>query len=132
MSKTIIVAIIVAIIFGVGGYFIGKGAGVNQGASLYNAMATKAPAMASPSIGSTGPTNPNTPCPAAGPVAGSPCTQSLMAGPNITTVPDITLGRMMRKCVKSGGTFSVTQNGDGYSVTCVYAITQANQPGMNQ
>lgn len=36
MKKTIIVVVVVAIVFGVGGYFIGKGGGSSQGASIYN------------------------------------------------------------------------------------------------
>ncbi len=55
--KKILPYLLIAIIFAVGGYFIGKGSANNQGASFYTATTTTSSSIAKPKdLGTTGPT----------------------------------------------------------------------------
>ena len=57
-AKKILPYLLIAIVFAVGGYFIGKGAMSNQQAALYNAAMTRAQ-VGGVKTESTGPTNPD-------------------------------------------------------------------------
>ena len=94
-TKSIVVVVIVAVIFGLGGYFLSKSVDSNQAASVMQASGTQQAGMTAPSAEPTG---------------------TIEFSGDTNTVPDTTLRRIIKNCLAQGAGWSVTISPT--SVTC--------------
>jgi hypothetical protein len=120
-TKTFLLALLVLVVGGVIGYFIGHGAATNQAASVYGINATQTQ-MTGKSTGGTKPCGlvPTDPCPLSTTTTGTSTFSSIYTYTNTATA-----------CINSGGTPDKNAQTDGPFVgkwRCAFLAATTNNP----
>jgi hypothetical protein len=129
-AKSVLLVAVIAVVFAVGGFFIGRGVSNNQAASLYGTLS----GIKDTAIRSTGPTSPCTPG------SGTPCKAIASTGPGAVPGLSVACGSAYqtgpntcaRGCMDDTGR-SWTSSGtpayvNGQMVGCSFSVT-ASSPG---